>query len=136
MMSRMVRCTALFGASALALTIATPPAQATTDMGCGGEGAYVDLEVGAGIASIWELKAAGRTWSSSPGFRVPANAEPIHVGEEFNDGEETQVDFVTERGGEVIATLYWRHAREGKLGVWAGLISVKGVGAWLVTCDS
>ena len=132
----MVRSIALFGAAALALTIATPPAQATTDMSCGGKGAYVDLEVGAGIASVWELKAAGRIWSSNPGFRAPANAEPIHVGDEFDDGEETQVDFVAERGGEVIATLYWRHAREGKVGVWAGLLTVKGVGAWLVNCDS
>lgn len=121
---------------AVAMACSSSPALATGEMSCGnGKGVGIDLLVGhvdyLSVARI-VIDVDGKTWSSQPDA-MPGT--PIVVGPAFEDDRQLLLDVLDAEASEVVARLRLFKLQEGETTAKAGVLSVKGEGAWPVECS-
>ncbi|MDJ0614540.1 MAG: hypothetical protein QNJ29_12795 [Rhizobiaceae bacterium] len=111
------------------------PAYATGEIFCtGDDGVQVDLSISR-LEVLNVLNATifigEKAWSTIERDDVT----PIAVGQAFGDRNGTKVDFMDKNYESVIAKLRIQHLSESEKWATAGVFSLKGEGAWTVTCD-
>jgi hypothetical protein len=125
-----------FAMLSLAGALASTPAHATGELSCGdGKDVSIDLLVGhVDVLSVARvvIRAGDKAWSSAPDV-FPG--EPIRVGQAFADDTQLLVDLTDDAVTEIVARLRLVTLAEGDSRVTVGALSVKGAGAWAVTCS-
>jgi len=125
-----------FAMVSLAGALFSAPAHATGELSCGdGKDVSIDLLVGhVDVLSVARvvIHAGDKVWSSAPDV-FPG--EPIQVGQAFGDGSQLLLDVVDDGVTQIVGRLRLITLAEGDKRVTAGVLSVKGAGAWAVTCS-
>jgi hypothetical protein len=120
----------------VAPALLSAPAYATGELTCGnGKDVSIDLLVGhVDVLSISRLvvRVGDKTWSSTPDS-FPG--QPILVGQAFEDDKHLLLDITDEAVNEVVGRLRVVKLQEGESRVSAGVLGMKGVGAWAVECS-
>ena len=123
----------------LALTLAaTTPALATEWQHCADAGgaASFDYLAGDGLdvltISALTVTAGEKVWASDP---ANGPGDPVSIGQAFEDHDTVRVDAL-DKSSALIASLRLFKASEGDNVALGGTLSIKGLGAWAVSCDS
>jgi len=121
----------------LAAIGAASPAFATEWQHCAdaGGGASFDYLAGDGLGylkiSALTVTAGEKVWASDP---ANGPGDPVSVGQAFEDADAIRVDAL-DQNAQVIAALRLFKASEGEAVALGGTLSIKGLGAWVVSCD-
>jgi len=81
--------------------------------------------------SALTVTAGEKVWASDP---ANGPGDPVSVGQAFEDGDAIRVDAL-DQNAQVIAALRLFKASEGEAVALGGTLSIKGLGAWAVSCD-
>lgn len=120
-------------AAAAASFLLASPAQATANLFCQGEGAWVDALMGRLIVlNVLGASAeiGGKTYSTGP---ERGEGEPFVVGQSFAEGDDMMIDFVDPNVETILVGLRvkWNEATEE----WAGKLTSGGT-VVEVTCQA
>jgi hypothetical protein len=120
----------------VACALASTPVHATGELSCGdGKDVSIDLLVGhVDVLSIARIviSVGDKVWSSTP---ESFPGQPILVGQAFADDNQLLLDVTDEAVNEIVARLRLFKLDEGDISVTAGVLAVKGVGAWALECS-
>jgi hypothetical protein len=121
---------------ALALMSATP-AVATEWEHCADPGgaASFDYLAGDGLqvlsVSALTVTAGEKVWASDP---ANGPGDPVSVGQAFEDRDTIRLDAL-DKDAALVASLRLFKANEGAASALGGTLTIKGLGAWVVSCD-
>jgi hypothetical protein len=121
---------------ALALMAATP-ALATEWEHCADTGgaASFDYLAGDGLdvlsVSALTVTAGEKVWASDP---ANGPGDPIKVGQAFEDHDTIRLDAL-DKDSALVSSLRLFKAEEGQNAALGGTLTIKGLGAWAVSCD-
>ena len=117
--------------------LAATPALATEWVHCSDAGgaASFDYLAGDGLdvlaVSALTVTAGEKVWASDP---ANGPGDPVSVGQAFEDAATVQIDALDEEAVK-IAQLRLFKASEGESLALGGTLTIKGLGAWTVSCD-
>jgi hypothetical protein len=120
----------------LAVLVATP-AVATEWVHCSDANgaASFDYLAGDGLdvlsVSALTVTAGEKVWASDP---ANGPGDPVSVGQAFEDGDTVHIDAMDKDFARV-ASLKLFKAAEGETTVYGGTLTIRGLGAWAVSCD-
>ena len=120
------------------VAFAVTPALATEWTHCSDKGgaASFDYLAGDGLdilaISAITVSAGDKVWASDP---ANGPGDPVKVGQAFEDTDSVRIDAVDDADAR-IASLKLFKASEGDKSAMGGVLTVKGLGAWAVDCDS
>lgn len=128
-------------AAAIAITMSavTMPAIATEWIDCADDGMNASISLLVGALDVLSVVAAkldvgDSHWVTSPEYGE-GSAEPLAVGQAFEDQSQLLVDLMDEAIATKLAELRLFKASEGGVVVYAGTLWVPGKGAWAVACS-
>lgn len=112
------------------------PAGATEWLVCSAEGGKASFSVlagslGIGTATDFTLQVGGKSWSTKPG-----EGTPVSKLQAFEDDRTILVTLADADMANTVAELRLYKATEGDASVQGGVLSVKGEGAWAVSCPN
>jgi len=120
------------------LTVLTAtPALATEWVHCSDAegGASFDYLAGDGLdvlsVSAVTVSAGEKVWASDP---ANGPGDPVSVGQAFEDSDTIRIDAM-DKDFQRIASLKLFMASEGDKAAYGGTLTIKGLGAWAVSCD-
>jgi len=122
---------------ALALLAATP-VHATEWEHCADSGGAASFDYLAGdgldVLTITALTvtAGEKVWASDP---ANGPGDPVSVGQAFEDHDTVRIDAL-DKGSALVASLRLFKADEGDSVALGGTLTIKGLGAWAVSCDA
>jgi hypothetical protein len=124
-----------FAAVLVAFAGYSSPALATGDMVCSGEGVSIEMAVGhlevLAVLGV-TITIGDKTWSSRP-EQIPGT--PITVGQAYGDDRQMLVDITDDIVNEVLGRLMVFTASESGDHALGGVFSMKGEGAFAVSCS-
>lgn len=122
--------------TAMLISFATP-ALATEWQHCADAGgaASFDYLPGDGLdvltISALTVTAGEKVWASDP---ANGPGDPVKIGQAFEDHDTVRIDAL-DKDSALIASLRLFKASEGDILALGGTLSIKGLGAWAVSCD-
>jgi hypothetical protein len=117
--------------------IAATPALATEWEHCSDSGgaASFDYLAGDGLdvlsVSALTVTAGEKVWASDP---ANGPGDPVSIGQAFEDADTIRIDAL-DKDAAIVASLRLFKATDGGTVATGGTLSIKGLGAWAVSCD-
>jgi len=119
------------------VAVTATPAFATEWVHCSDAegGASFDYLAGDGLdvlsISAITVSAGDKVWASDP---ANGPGDPVSVGQAFEDSDTIRIDAM-DKDFQRIASLKLFKASEGDKAAYGGTLTIKGLGAWAVSCD-